>query len=288
MEMLIIGTIRGALYSLIAVGFVLIFSVGGILNLAHGTFYMLGAYLTYIFFVLVFGGSGGSVMLVVSVICSVLCVGFISCLVYKFILKPHIENLIYVMVMTLALALFVSEIMSLLFGVTGTYVPSLVEGSVVVFGVRVIFQQLILIPIALVMLPALWVFLKRTNIGRGIDAVAQERTGAVLMGVSVENATMISSGLSAGFAALAGALIAPVSSVVPEMWLFPLIKAFAITILGGIGSLVGSIIASFILAYAEVLSSFFIMEQLSDLIALVVIVLVLLFKPSGIMGYKLG
>jgi branched-chain amino acid transport system permease protein len=286
MEILVIGAVRGALYSLIAVGFVLVFSVGGILNLAHGTYYMLGAYLTYIFYALVFG-QGGLGILILSTILSVLAVSIIAVIVYYILLRPHIESLVYVMVMTLALALFVGEIMSLLFGVSGTSVPSIMDGSVSVGGIRVINQQLILIPIAALILLGLWVFLKRTKMGQGIDAVAQERTGAVLMGVSVETATLITSALSAGLAALAGALIAPVSSVVPEMWLFPLIKAFAIAILGGIGSLVGSVIASFIIGYAEVAGSFIVSEQLTEMVALVVIILVLLFKPSGIMGYKL-
>jgi branched-chain amino acid transport system permease protein len=287
MDILIIGTVRGALYSLIAVGFVLVFSVGGILNLAHGTYYMLGAYLTYIFYSLVFS-AGGIDLLLFSAILSVISVGIIACLVYYILLRPHIQSITYVMVMTLAIALFVSEIMSLLFGISGTSVPSLIEGSMSIGGVKVINQQLILIPITGLILPALWFFLKRTRTGQGIDAVAQQRTGAILMGVSVEAATFITSGVSASLAALAGALIAPVSNVVPEMWLFPLIKAFAIAILGGIGSLVGSIIASFVVGYAEVLSSFLISEQLTELVALVVIVLVLVFKPSGIMGYKLG
>lgn len=286
MEILIIGTVRGALYSLIAVGFVLIFSVGGILNLAHGTYYMLGAYLTYIFYTFVFA-AGGINLLLISAILSVLSVGIIACLVYYILLRPHIESLLYVMVMTLALALFVGEVMSLLFGVSGTRVPSLIEGSISIGGIKVINQQLLLIPITAMILPALWYFLKKTKMGQGIDAVAQERTGATLMGVSVETATLITSGLSASLAALAGALIAPVSSVVPEMWLFPLIKAFAIAILGGIGSLVGSIIASFVIGYAEIVGSFLISEQLTEMVALAVIVLVLLFKPSGIMGYKL-
>ena len=286
MEILIIGTVRGALYSLIAVGFVLVFSVGGILNLAHGTYYMLGAYLTYIFYTFVFA-AGGINLLLISAILSVLSVGIIACLVYYILLRPHIESLLYVMVMTLALALFVGEVMSLLFGVSGTRVPSFIEGSISIGGIKVINQQLLLIPITALILPALWYFLKKTKMGQGIDAVAQERTGATLMGVSVETATLITSGLSASLAALAGALIAPVSSVVPEMWLFPLIKAFAIAILGGIGSLVGSIIASFVIGYAEIIGSFLISEQLTEMVALAVIVLVLLFKPSGIMGYKL-
>ena len=108
------------------------------------------------------------------------------------------------------------------------------------------------------------------------------------MGIDVNVVTLFTYGLSASLAAVAGALIAPVSSVVPEMWLFPLIKAFAIAILGGMGSLAGSVIASFVLGYAEVFSSFFIGEHLSEMVALVVIIFVLVFKPSGIMGKQLG
>ena len=285
MDILVIGMVRGALYSLLAVGFVLIFSVGGILNLAHGTFYMLGAYFTFIFYSLVFR-SGQSGTLISSMILAVISVSVFACLVYQVLLRKKIESLVYTMVMTLALALFVSEIMSLLFGVSGTSVPSLVEGSLSISGVKVIQHQLIILPVTGVILPALWLFLKKTKMGQSIDAVSQHRTGALLMGVNVEKATLVTSGLSAGLAALAGALIAPISSVVPEMWLFPLIKAFAIAILGGMGSLTGSVIASFVLGYAEVLTSFLIDEQLTEMVSLVVIVFVLLFKPSGIMGYK--
>lgn len=287
MDILIIGMVRGALYSLIAVGFVLIFSVGGILNLAHGTYYMLGAYFTFIFYQKVFHSGGGGI-LISSMALAVATVLAVACVVYYLLLRRKIDSLIYTMVMTLALALFVGEIMSLLFGVSGTSVPSLIEGHLSISGVKIINQQLLILPITALILPALWLFLKRTRMGQSIDAVSQHRTGALLMGVDVDKATLVTSGLSAGLAALAGALIAPVSSVVPEMWLFPLIKAFAIAILGGMGSLPGSIIASFVLGYAEIFTSFLIEEQLTEMISLAVIVLVLIFKPSGIMGYKLG
>jgi branched-chain amino acid transport system permease protein len=287
MDILIIGMVRGALYSLIAVGFVLIFSVGGILNLAHGTYYMLGAYFTFIFYQKVFHSGGGGI-LISSMALAVATVLAVACGVYYLLLRRKIDSLIYTMVMTLALALFVGEIMSLLFGVSGTSVPSLIEGHLSISGVKIINQQLLILPITALILPGLWIFLKRTRMGQSIDAVSQHRTGALLMGVDVDKATLVTSGLSAGLAALAGALIAPVSSVVPEMWLFPLIKAFAIAILGGMGSLPGSIIASFVLGYAEIFTSFLIEEQLTEMISLAVIVLVLIFKPSGIMGYKLG
>jgi len=286
MDILILGAVRGALYSLIAVGFVLVFSVGGILNLAHGTYYMLGAYLTFILYSLVFhGGSTGWLLL--SVIGALGLVALIAWAIYYVLLRPNITSIPYVMVMTLALALFFSEIMALLFGVSGTSVPSFWEGSTSLGGVRVVNQQLLLLPITFIILPSLWFFLKKTRMGQGIDAVAQQRLAAVLMGVDADRALMITYSLSATMAAVAGALIAPISSVVPEMWLFPLIKAFAIAILGGMGSIPGSVAASFLVGYAEVLTSFLIGEHFSEMLALVIIALVLVVKPSGLFGQKM-
>ncbi len=286
MEILILGAIRGALYSLIAVGFVLVFSVGGILNLAHGTYYMLGAYLTFIFYSLVFHG-GSSMVLIASACLALVSVGLIAAVVYYVLLRPNISSVTYVMVMTLALALFVGEIMALLFGVSGTSVPSFVEGSTRIGDVKVVNQQLITLPIIMCVLPILWVFLKKTKMGQGIEAVAQQRVAAVLMGVDADRALLVTYSMSASLAASAGVLIAPVSAVVPEMWLFPLIKAFAIAILGGMGSVVGAIIASFLMGYAEVFTSFLIGEHLSEMLALGVIALVLIVKPSGILGKKM-
>ncbi|MGO9121706.1 MAG: branched-chain amino acid ABC transporter permease [Desulfomonilaceae bacterium] len=286
MEILILGAVRGALYSLIAVGFVLVFSVGGILNLAHGTYYMLGAYLTFIFYSLIFHG-GSTTWLLLSVLCALGMVAIIAWWIYYFLLRQNISSVTYVMVMTLALALFVSEIMALLFGVSGTSVPSFVEGHTSIGNVKVVNQQLLLLPITFIILPSLWLFLKKTKMGQSIDAVAQQPAAAILMGVDADRALLITYSLSATMAAVAGALIAPISSVVPEMWLFPLIKAFAIAILGGMGSIMGAVIASFLMGYAEVFTSFLIGEHLSEMLALIVIALVLVVKPSGILGQKM-
>ena len=286
MEILILGAVRGALYSLIAVGFVLVFSVGGILNLAHGTYYMLGAYLTFIFYSLIFHG-GSTTWLLLSVLCALGMVAVIAWWIYYFLLRQNVSSVTYVMVMTLALALFVSEIMALLFGVSGTSVPSFVEGHTSIGNVKVVNQQLLLLPITFIILPSLWFFLKKTKMGQSIDAVAQQPAAAILMGVDADRALLVTYSLSATMAAVAGALIAPISSVVPEMWLFPLIKAFAIAILGGMGSIMGAVIASFLMGYAEVFTSFLIGEHLSEMLALIVIALVLVVKPSGILGQKM-
>lgn len=286
MEILIFGLLRGALYSLIAVGFVLVFSVGGILNLAHGTFFMLGAYFTYIFYN--FFNRSGEFSLVLAILSAIGTVTLFAIGIYMLLLKKRIQSHAYVMVMSLSIALFVSEVMSLRYGVGGTAVSSIIKGNVNIFGVRVIGQQLFLFPITLVILFGLWFTLKRTRIGRSVDAVAQNREGAILMGVNTEKALIFTMGVSSALAAVAGSLISPVTQVVPYMWVFPLIKAFTIAILGGLGSLSGAVIASFIFGFAEVFTAFTISEAFAEMVSLFIIIIILLFRPEGIMGVKIG
>ena len=128
MEILILGLARGSVYALVAVGFVLVFSVGGILNLAHGTLFMLGAYFTYIYLNYVFVAAG-TVALLASIALSVATVAVLALLLYLIVFRRNIESISYVMVISLAFALFVEQIMKLAFGVTSTGVPALVRGQ---------------------------------------------------------------------------------------------------------------------------------------------------------------
>ena len=285
MDIVILGIVRGSLYALIAVGFVLVFSVGGILNLAHGTFYMLGAYFTYIFYAQLFGQTGQT-GLVVSMLLAVGAVALVAVLIHLVLLRRHIRSEGYVMVMSLAVALFASEVMALRYGVSATVVPTLLSGNVEILGTKVISQQLLLLPVTGAILGGLWVFLRFTRLGRSINATAQNPLGAVLMGVDTGKVLVFVIGVSAALAAVAGALISSVSTVVPYMWVFPLIKAFAIAILGGLGSLPGAIIASFIVGYAEVATAFLVSEQFAEMVSLFVIILVLLLRPAGLMGFR--
>ena len=154
MEILILGLARGSVYALVAVGFVLVFSVGGILNLAHGTLFMLGAYFTYIYLNYVFVAAG-TVALLASIALSVVTVAVLALLLYLIVFRRNIESISYVMVISLAFALFVEQIMKLAFGVTSTGVPALVRGSQEIFGVRVLSVELLLLPISVAVLAML-------------------------------------------------------------------------------------------------------------------------------------
>ena len=285
MEILIFGVARGSVYALVAVGFVLVFSVGGILNLAHGTLFMLGAYFTYIYlnYVFVVAGTGS---LLASIALSVITVSVVALLLYLVVFRRNIESTSYVMVISLAAALFVEQIMKLLFGVTSTGVPALVRGSQEILGVRVLTVELLLLPISVAVLAALWAFLHMTKIGRAIAAVAQNRDGAILVGISPGTALAVCIAISGALAALSGTLVSSLLTVTPTIWAFWLVKAFAIAILGGLGSLAGAVIASYLLSFMEIATTFLLTDQYADLVALVLIVVILVLKPSGIMGRR--
>jgi branched-chain amino acid transport system permease protein len=285
MEIVILSLTRGAIYAIVAVGFVLVFSVGGILNLAHGTMFMLGAYLTYIYFDVVFHGAGHWALLC-SIVFAIASVTAIALLLHVTVFRRKIESTSYVMVMSLAVALFVEEVLKLLFGVTGMAVPPLVRGSYVLLGSRVLFQELLLLPASLLTLAALWAFLNWTRTGRGIEAAAQCREGAILVGIRTDRVLAAVIALSAALAGLAGALVAPLITIMPSIWNYWLIKAFAIAILGGLGSLPGAIAGAFLLSFVEVATTFALSDRFAELAALVVIVAVLFIRPSGIMGVR--
>lgn len=285
MEIIILTLTRGAIYSLVAVGFVLVFSVGGILNLAHGTLFMLGAYFTHIFYHY-FLGAGGTVALMAAIVLAVLTVCVFALFLYFGLFRRRIDSVPYVMVISLAVALFVEQVLRFTLGATSTGVPSLVEGSTAIFGVKVMWTELLILPVSASLLTGLWLFLRFTKQGRAIEAVAQDRDGAILCGIQVNRILALTVSISAILAAIAGILVSSLLTVTPEVWGYWLIKAFAIAILGGLGSLPGAVLAAFILSFFEVATTFIYSAHYADLVTLVLIVLALVLKPSGLLGIR--
>lgn len=282
MEILILGLTRGSAYALVAVGFVLAFSVGGILNLAHGTLFMLGAYFAYVYFNFVFGHAN----LLAAVACAIISVVIVAFFLFFLLFRRKIDSISYVMVISLAFALFIEELMKVFFGVTSTSVPPLVKGSLTVFGVLIPYQELLLLPVTLAALLSLRVFLGHSRMGRAIKAVAQCRDGAVLVGIKPDRVLALSIAISAALAALAGTMVSSLVTVSPSIWGYWLIKAFTIAIVGGLGSLSGAIVAAFLLSFIEVFATFALTDQYGELIALLIIVLILVFRPAGLMGVR--
>ena len=279
-DILVTGLVNGGVYALLAIGFSLIFGVARIVNIAHTAFYMLAAYCFYT--LLTRGGVGFTLAGIIAVIA----VTVLSLVCYKLVIEPVREHESAVLIATIALGLIFQELMLATYGGNFLGVPSTVEGVVRVLGVSIPYQRLLILVVAAVMLLATWFFLYRTRIGLAIRATANDLEVANLMGMNVHRLAMLTVAFSVGLAAIAGVVATPVTSIHPFMWLDPLVTMLAIVVLGGLGSLKGSIIGALIIAYVEAITVFTLPEgaHLKGVAALGIMVAVLLVRPEGLFG----
>jgi branched-chain amino acid transport system permease protein len=278
LNILILGTIWGAVYSLIAVGFTLIFGVAGIVNLSHGAFYMLGAYLAYTFMTIL------KINVPVAALMAVAGVAAVGMAIDYFGIRPMRERHAYVLILTLAFALFFQELMYGIYGPYGKPVQSFIKGGFVIGRIDISYQKLITLFVAATLVALLWIFIKKTRTGKSIAAVAQNKDASILVGIQYEKIYRMTMAISAALAATAGVFISPILEAVPTMWSFPLFKAFAIVIIGGLGSMEGAIIASLLLGYSETLVSILISANYSDMVYLIAIILILALRPRGLLA----
>ena len=279
-EVLVYGAVNAVIYAMLALGFALVFGVARILNLFHGSLYALGAYLAW-----VLTGPAQLPPALALVIC-VITVAILGALYDKVLVAPLRDQPIAILMMTLATALFTEQALLLTFGSQALSIPPLVEGPVTILGVNVGAQRLLTAIVGFAATIGVWLALNRSRLGAAILAVSQDPLGARLVGIPSERVFRIVFAISAGLAALAGVLAAPFLSVQPSMHLLPLVKAFAIVIVGGMGSLGGAILAAFLIAYVETAVAFFVSSSLSELVALVAVFAVLVLRPQGLFGVK--
>jgi branched-chain amino acid transport system permease protein len=281
LEILVYGSVQSSVYAMLAIGFSLIFGVAGVVNLAHTAFFMIGAYLIYIFFSL------AGLNLYFSLILSVVLTGGISLLVQHFCIRPLIKSEYSVMIITVALAMFFQEVILSIFGPVDRNLTNFYDATYKLFGVVTIdAQRLLTLVASVILIVALWLFIKRTRFGRAIQAVAQDMEGAIFMGINPYKVHLQVMFISAGLAAIAGALIVPTLGARPRMWEHPLTRVFICVVLGGLGSLEGTILAAIIIGFTEVLVAFTLSAYLGELVAVAIILFVLSVKPTGLMGRR--
>lgn len=277
-DIVIFGTIWGAIYTILALGFTIIFGVARILNLAYGAMYMVSSYLIYTLVTEAGLAIIPAWFLAVSATC------LFGMAFYQVFIYPLRDTLVRVLIVTAGAAILLQEVAVLAYGTEPRYVPTAVEGGLTILDVRVTYQQLLTIAVAGVLVLLLHMFLTRARLGRELQAVAQDTEMAALMGIPVERAYLMAVALSTGLAAAAGALVAPFLTVSPGMGWSPLLVAFTVVVLGGLGSLWGTILAAFIVAYAEIATAFFISPQLRDAVTFVIMILTLVARPHGLFG----
>jgi branched-chain amino acid transport system permease protein len=279
-DIFVTGLVNGGVYALLATGFSLIFGVARIVNIAHTSFYMLAAYCFY--WLLVKAELG----FFVSALIAVVAVTALSLLCYRLVIEPVRQHDAAVLIATIALAYVFQELMLFSFGGHFLGVPSTLEGAVRLLGVAIPHQRLLILVVAALVLLAVWFLLYRTRLGLAIRATANDLEVANLMGMNVHRIAMASVGISVALAAIAGVAVAPVFVVDPFMWLAPLVTMLAIVVLGGLGSIKGSLIGALAIGYVEAITVFTVPAgaYLKGAVALGIMVIVLLARPEGLFG----
>ncbi|EEG78645.1 branched-chain amino acid ABC transporter permease [Dethiobacter alkaliphilus] len=274
------GIIAGGKYAMLALGFSLIYGVARIMNLTHTAYYMLSAYLIFYLHQTL------AVPLILSYILSIIIVVIIGMAAYKVMVAPVRERFTAVLIITLVLAMVVQEAVLIVFGGHYRTLTKLVSGTTSFSGMTLTNQHLFTLGAVIFVLGSIWILLFRTSLGIAIRAMAMDREVANLMGMPESQIAGITVAISVGLAAVAGAVVAPLYILEPAMWMHPLVVVMAAVILGGLGSIKGSIIGAFILAFAEV-GLVFLVPQLAFLrgaVSMAVLLAVLMIRPEGLFG----
>jgi branched-chain amino acid transport system permease protein len=280
LELLLYGGVSSAIYALLAVGFTLIFGVARVFNLGHGSFYALGAYFTYA------GHSLLKLPLLVAAAVSVALVAGIGVAMAKVFAGPLQRSVLAALMITLGFALLVEQILLLTFGSQARNVTSIIPGTMQIGAANISAQRLLTLVVGVVLIAALWLFINKTRLGAAILAISQDREAAQYQGINTARIFTIVMALSAGLAAIAGVLAGSFLTVQPDMGILPMVKAVSIVIVGGLGSIPGSIIAALLLGYGETIVAFLFSTRFTELVSLGAVLLTLSVRPAGLLGKR--
>ncbi|MEK6529268.1 MAG: branched-chain amino acid ABC transporter permease [candidate division NC10 bacterium] len=277
-QVVISGLLAGALYSMVALGLALIFGVMRVINVAHGTILMLGAYTTFWWFQLL--GINPYLSLLVSMPLMFLLGIFLQrSMVHRVVDAPELSSLLLTFGISIALVnvtqyAFSSDVRSVEF----------LTGSFLVGPLALSKSRLISFAFAVgLTLFAFW-FLQKTKLGKAIRATSQSREVAMVCGVNVQRIHLYAFGMASALAAAGGSLVAVIVAIQPEMGQVYTFKSFLVIVLGGAGNYPGALLGGMLLGLVEQLSSLFLTTQVSEAVAYVLLVLVLLLRPTGLFG----
>jgi branched-chain amino acid transport system permease protein len=271
------ATMLSAMYALIAIGLTLIYGVGGVFNLAHGVTVTLGAYSAFL--VTTFGYN---IWLAVAV--AILVPAVFNAILYLGLIEPIEEKAMVVMVVTLLFELNTQFLVRNFLGTEARAVPSLVTGRLSFLGITVQNNRVVAFVISWVVIIALLVLINRTHIGRKITAVSMSKKGSKVVGVDQKRVYLYTWVIAGMLAGIAGVFFGSLRSASWSIGLDALLIAFPIVVLGGIGSIRGSIVAAYVLGFIDVFMVSYVNIRLSGVAPLLVFVAILLLRPQGIFG----
>lgn len=280
MEIIVYGIINSIILSLMALGFTLVYSIARVPNFAHGALYITTGYITWLFM-----NKLVSFPYPLAIVLSISITSVIGALIYRFILIRIRGMEISEIVATYAIGLAILE--GLRWGGLrgGTFtLPPFIAGSMEIFGVSIDYQRLIIVVIGIVTFAALYLFTHFNRVGLALRGIAQDERAAMMLGIDSDMTAIVSLAIGSGLAGFAAILLLPLGNIIVEQGYAVLIFAIAVCVIGGLGSWGGTILASFIIGFAQILTERFLSTHYMMVVALLAIIITLLIKPSGIFG----
>ncbi len=275
----IYALINSVILLLMAIGFNLTFGISGISNFAYGAFYILAAFVTWIFLYLV------GLPYFLSAIFSFMFTAFIGALMYRFVLMRVRGQVLSEVIATFGIGLAILELFRYLGFVGIEYsLPVFVDESFLIGGVYVDMQRILIVLCSVVLVLFLWFFIHHTSIGLAFRGIAQDERTALTFGMDSDWIATLSVSLGAGLAAIAATIIVPLGTISVSQGYDVLLNALAVSIIGGLGSTGGVIVASLVVGFAQRFTDTYIGSEWTMIVSLVAILVVLVIKPSGLYG----
>ena len=279
-QSLLNGLVLGGIYILIALGLTLVLSIMGIVQISHGEIYMIGAYCFY-YFVASLG-----LNFLVSILLATLIVGCLGILMERFFFRPFRDDPDRAMIVSISLILILQNIVLFFAGGNPRSYRSPVSGVLRILGIAIAWNRLVIVITGIVLVIALFLFIRLTKAGQAMLAISQERDGAALQGINIDRISALAMFIGCGLAAIAGGLIGSIFSISPTMGSFALMKGIAVIILGGLGSIPGAVLGGLILGLLDGILPAMTNTYTAGLVGFAIIILILLFRPQGLWGHE--
>lgn len=276
------GIMLGSTYAIVALGLTLVYGILHVPNFAHGHMYMLGAYVCF-FLITIFGFAYWPAVAMAAILLG------LAGVVLEFLVYKPLRNAggITPFIAALGALIVLENAVIVLWGPEGHRIPNPYPGIMEVFGITMSTQRLLVIGVAFLMIILLQIFIKKTTLGSTIEAVAQNKEGATLVGINVNFVSAMTFAISTALAAIAACMVAPIFMISPSMGALVGLKSFVIVILGGLGSIPGAIVGGLILGLIEAIGGGYLSAAYKDVFGFGALVLILAIKPTGLFGKEI-